>query len=220
MKTIEVKVYSINELNETAKQNAYENWLNKGNDYFWEGENRDTLNKFADIFPVKIKNFEYGYHNFINWEFTESDEIAELSGIRLLKYLWNNYKTDIYKGRFYHSQKFGLTDHKLKHNRVKSREITNNCPNKGKFSNSYYSAIQLENSCPLTGYCVDDDTLQPVFDFMKKPDSTTFEELMGNCLDNWLKACENDYEYSNSMEFFLDQAEANEYEFTEDGELF
>ena len=66
-------------------------------------------------------------------------------------------------------QKFGLTDKKIIHKRVVSKQITNNCLNKGKWSNSYYSAISLNNSCVLTGCSIDDILLNPVYEFINKP---------------------------------------------------
>jgi len=221
MKTIEIQLYKFSELSETAKQTAIENYRNKNDEYFWADENRATMETFAEIFPIKVTNWSYGGRGEgVSFHFTADDAIENLSGVRLSTYLWNNYKTELFKGKYYHSQSFGLTDKKLKHKRVKSIEITNNCPNKGKFSNSYYSAIQLETCCVLTGYCMDDDILQPIYDFMNKPTAQNFNELLEDCFNAWVKSCNDDADYQISEEFISEELENNEQYFTEDGKLY
>lgn len=221
MKTIEIQLYKFSELSEEAKQTAIKNYRNKNDEYFWADENRATMEAFAEIFPIKVTNWSYGGRGEgVSFHFTADDTIENLSGVRLSTYLWNNYKTELFKGKYYHSQAFGLTDKKLKHKRVKSIEITNNCPNKGKFSNSYYSAIQLDNSCVLTGYCMDDDILKPIYDFMNKPTAQNFNELLEDCFNAWVKSCNDDADYQNSDEFISDEIENRDADFNEDGEEY
>jgi len=212
MKTIEINLYSIGELSEEAKERALQDWLGDGFEYFWDEDNRKSLSEFEKIFPVKVKDYSYGGQGYyISFEFLETNEIENLSGIRLLKYLWNNYKTYLYKGA-YKSVKSGK---KIYHKRVKSKVLSN-----GKIFNAYYSAIKLDNCCPLTGYYMDDNLLLPIYDFMKRPcNSMTFYDLMDNCLDNWIKDANEDYEYSISMESFIDTCQANDWTFTGDGKI-
>jgi hypothetical protein len=198
-RTICKTVYKFDELSDKAKEKALE-WARTSLDYGRSDENADTLKAFCDIFPVKVKSWEYGWGTNISYSLTCDDEVENLSGIRLAKYIWNNYKADIYKGKYY-STKGQYID--------------------GKYTYKYrHSKIILEASCALTGYCIDEDILQPIYDFLKNPKAgVTFAELIDDCLHAWLKACEDDYEAYYSDESLADHITANEYEFYEDGEI-
>ncbi len=92
----------------------------------------------------------------------------------------------------------------------------------GENSGKYVSKCQIEiASCPLTGVCYDMDILQPVYDFLEKTNtSTTFEELMNEIESAISKTFDNTDEWINSDEFIIDTIEANDYEFTKDGNRF
>lgn len=214
MKTKTINVYTFDELSEEAKQKAIDNYRNSGMDYFWGNDNEKTLNEFAGIFPITINNWQYGgCRGDINFHMTCDDEIIELKGIRLLKYLYNNYEHWLFKGKYY--QSFCCEKEKdIKHHpRLKNEQLSN-----GKYFQSYYSKLQKDTCCVLTGYCIDDDILNPIYEFLKKPtDNINFEDLMQDCLDSWIKACSDDYEYQQSDEAISEHLEANEYEYDETG---
>jgi hypothetical protein len=199
MRTATIKVYKVDELSEKAKEKAFNDFCCTS-DYFSASENESTLKEFENLFPIKVKQWEYGFQgSYINYEFTD-DEIEELSGIRLLKYLYNNYWTDLFKGKYYSKGRY--IDGKYTYKSRRSKAIFEHC-------------------CVLTGYCIDDDILDPIYNFLKKPEAhITFNDLMDDCLQSWIKACENDYEAYFSMESFEDMAQANEWEFKENGEMF
>lgn len=213
MKTIEIKVYSFNELSEDAQQTAIQNYLNEGYEPAWDRENLESFLKFCKIFNLKLKNYSLSsYMCDADICSENSEEINNLNGIRLLKYIWNNFKNDIYKGKFYNVK----VNKPVNHKRVISKTYKN-----GNTFNGYYSAIQLNYCCPLTGYCMDDSILKPIFDFMQKPCKyTTFLDLMEECKENWLSAVKSDYEYQESKEYISDFFEANEYQFLENGTQF
>lgn len=220
MRTIEILALQFSELSEKAQDRAYNKWLQNA-DYPWAGDNEKTLKEFAKVFPITITNWSYGDRGEgVSWHFDYGldDAVHELTGVRLLAYLWNNYKDSLFNGKYYHSEKFGLTDHRINHKRVESKQIISKCPNQGKWSNSYHSAIFLENSCVLTGYCIDDDILEPIYNFMDKPSDITFKELLEDCFSAWIKSASHDYEYCMSKEYYEDECESNEWEFTEDGD--
>ncbi len=181
------------------------------------------MEKFADIFPIKVTDWSYGGRGEgVSFRFeTDRDEIEELSGQRLATYLWNNYKADLYSKKYYGLRNLGLTDKKINHKRVISKQITANCPNKGKYSNSYYSAITIETyNCPLTGYCMDNELLDQIWKFIDKPDSRNFKDLLEDCFADWIKACNNDIDNQNSDEFITEELENREDQFTKDGKRF
>jgi hypothetical protein len=184
-------VYKFDELSGDAKEKALE-WARE-TDYPWLDENKNSLDEFEKIFPVSVGRWEYGgcCWSYINFSMTCEDEISELSGLRLAKYLWNNYSDELYTRKRY-----------------------------SKGAKFRYSRIILEADCVLTGYYMDEVILEPIYDFLKKPDGRTFQRLMKDCLDSWVSACNKDFEayYDNeSMEDFI---RANEYEFDESGRFY
>lgn len=215
MRTVRTKVYKFDELNEDAKQFAIEQDRNKSskqND--WADENKNTLEKFADVFNISIKNWSYGGRGegvfwSDNWEY---EEIGELKGIRLSSYLWNNYKNDLFKGKYYNVK----SSKQIKHKRVKSFYYKNS----EQFGNFYYSAITLEASCVLTGYCMDNDILEPIYRELNKPTGITFKELIDECFNEWIIACNDDLDYQNSDEYISQYFINNEIEFTKEGKQF
>ena len=66
---------------------------------------------------------------------------------------------------------------------------------------------------------MDNDIIAPLFDFMDKPTNQNFKELLEDCFDAWVKACNDDVDWQNSDEYITDQIIANDYEFTVDGTL-
>lgn len=79
----------------------------------------------------------------------------------------------------------------------------------------------LTGNCPFTGYYMDEELLDPIRDFMKKPlGSLTWQGLIDECLWRWATACSRDLEYSYSSEALVESADANDLEFTKTGEIF
>lgn len=191
MRTVEINVYKINELSREAQERAYENWLQEGQ-YPWSYDNLKTLREFEDIFPVKVKSFEYGEGgSYISFVFTADGDIENLSGIRLLKYLYNNYFSYLFQRKTYYKNK--------------KRRI---------------SKIMYVHDCSLTGgYYMDEEILEPIYNFLKNPrKDITFYGLMEKCLNAWVKACEEDFKEYFSFENFIDIAIINDWEYKENGE--
>lgn len=178
-----------------ARETAYGEWLHTF-EYGWNSENQNTLDAFESVFNIKVNDWSYDTCRY-SYRFTShySGEEEQLNGIRLLKYIVNNYWHILFKPKTYY----------LKGNckkRRKSRVFTDNC-------------------CVLTGYCADEDILKPIYDFLKAPDTrTTLYDLMDKCLDNFFKSCRNDMEYQCSEESFEESCAANDYEFLENGKMY
>jgi hypothetical protein len=215
-RTVRTKVYKFSELGEPAKQKALdklriESYERPG----WDEENINSMKAFAEIFPIKLTNWSVGGSmEYVSFGFeTDREEIEELSAQRLSTYIWNNYKNSLYKGKFYNGL-YGYNK-SITHKRVKTVKYKN-----GNIGNYYYSAITFDNNCPLTGYCGDHSLLDPIYEFMKKPRNITFRELLEECFEKWIKYFNEDRDYQSSDEFLEEEAEANEYEFTQDGRRF
>lgn len=217
MRTVSLKLYKFEELGEEAKEKAIKHYRNNDTEIAWASENRDTMEKFAEIFPIKVTHWEYGGRGEgVSFHFTCDDTIEELSGQRLATYIWNNYKSDLFKGKYYRHLKDGSK--RIFHKRIRSNQLTGKarlCD----WTNAYYSGIFLTTDCVLTGYCMDMDILDPIYKFLDKPDNQSFRDLLEDCFDEWIKACNADIDWQNSDEYISEELVNNDYEFTEDGTL-
>jgi hypothetical protein len=220
MKTIEIQLYSFDELSEGSKQKAIEKERENVCVDFIYDEAYSTVKAFNDVFGLSEGGRSWLDCNTSNIE----DSILELKGFRLQKYLWNNFKDTLYKRKYLKHGELAATKkpfHKMK----KQIEITNNCPNKGKISVSYYSNIQKESkNCNLTGMCYDESILDPIYNFLEKRDfsncTTTFYHLLNDCFDEMTKTVENEVDYRNTDEAIIEDIESNGYEFTENGSIY
>ena len=85
----------------------------------------------------------------------------------------------------------------------------------------YKNKIYSEGGCPFTGFCGDEDFLDPIRAFLKNPDKeTTMEELMDDCVYSVLLAASKEAEHQTTEEYFTDHADADGFEFTEDGKMW
>jgi len=209
MKTIEIKIYSFNELTEEAKQTALSEYRENTHDDFYSQEVTESVKKVLELFNLKTGN----YYSDIRTGHID-DNILNLSGVRLCKYLVNNYFADLFKPEYIKTidgrKKWGKL-YICKYFTGKSGEHTQ----------IYSKWKKYNNSCTLTGACYDNDILNPIYDFLNKPEkTTTFEDLLqdiGNAISKTYKDVE---EWVNSEEFIIDMIENNDYQFTEYGKLY
>jgi hypothetical protein len=220
MKTIEISLYKFDELSEAAQQIAINNEReNVDVDYIYD-DAYNTVKAFNNIFGTSE-----GRNSWLDVDTSNFDDaILELKGFRLQKYLWNNFKDTLYKRKYLKHGELAAAKkpfHKMK----KQTEITNNCPNKGKISVSYYSNIQKESkNCNLTGVCYDEDILDPIYDFLAKRDFSNctidFESLINDCFYELKKSIEDEVEYRNSDEAISEDLSENDQDYTKSGKLY
>ena len=148
-----------------------DNWHDLGEHSVYEAI--DSLKAFASYYDADL-DYSIGIVSdrgeFISLDISE--DISELSGVRLWKYLQKNYPVD------------------------------------------------LSGNCPFTGIVWDETLLDGIREFMKKPDSRDFSDLLSDCSDKLLSAIHSEGEYIYSDEGLKDLLEANQYEFTESGEFY
>lgn len=190
MRTIETKLFNFDELSEEAKETAHNNFLNSEREYFWMEENLESLKKGLEHFGFELKDWSIDYYCATN---------------AYLKIVYQNSN--------------GWVDEEDTLSGVRLWKFINNnmldywC----KYKKKYEYGKLLDGNCPFTGYCADENFLDAVREFMKQPKNITFQELMEECAHGVMKAIQDGYEYQNSREFFEEEAQANEYEFEEDG---
>jgi len=50
--------------------------------------------------------------------------------------------------------------------------------------------------------------------------NVTFDNLMNKCLDRFFRACRDDMENTQTLEYFMEESNANGWEYLSDGKLF
>lgn len=121
MRTKTITLYKFNELSDGAQAKAIEEWrtADKGppahND-----EMSDTIEAFANVFPVSVRRWCYGgdRNDGVDFSMNCNDDVEELKGPRLATYIWNNYKSKLFKGKY---RSIETSDKKLEHNRVTAK---------------------------------------------------------------------------------------------------
>jgi hypothetical protein len=208
MKTIRIKIYKFEELNKDAQNVSIENYRNNNLDHnFIYSDAYETVKQFNDLFGTTECRDSWLYFRTNNID----DSILELTGLRLQKYIYNNFGFKLFKPAFIGS----LKSNELKnHYRIRSKKLSN-----GNVFNPYYSAIKKETCCVLTGVCYDDDILQPIYDFLnlRTFDSTNFAKLLNECFYSLKKSIENEIHYRNSDESIIEEIECNDFDFLKDG---
>lgn len=183
MKTITLNLYNYSELSDSAKQNALNNYCNDG-EFIAGDDYLATLKKALEFFNGSLDDYSIDWMEPYrsNYKFSLDKNAENLQGVRLFKYIENNFST---------------------------------------YRNPYTNKIEptFAGNCPFTGCSSDEDFLDPIRVFMKKPDNTTFEDLIKDCIESLLSAACKDAEYEQSEENFIEMCEANEYTFEKDGTI-
>lgn len=219
MKTIKIKLFKFEELSEEAQKTAISNFSpNVDNSYIYD-DAYQTVKKFNDLF-----NICEGSRSWLDFRINHiEDNILNLKGLRLRKWLINNFGEQLCKGKFYAS----IGDNKvIKHPCIKTNFYNLAKGARVASSNFYYSRIQKTKSCVFTGVCYDDSILKPIYNFIDNfktfpsNEYQTFEDLIIYCFDSLRKDIQNECEYLTSEESIKETLISNEYDFTEEGEIY
>lgn len=196
MRTIQrtFTLFTLEELEDEARQRAYLDWLAKGYDYPFASENCNTLEAFCNLFHTVCLNYSYDNNRYnYSYRIECDDDIIRLSGIRLATYLHNNYHSSLFTPKTYWT-----SDNKKKR---KSR-------------------IFLTSDCSLTGFIMDEIMLQPIYEFIKHPDNRTFGNLIKECMEAFFCACRDDCEYCTSEDYFKEESAEQNWEYLADGTFY
>jgi hypothetical protein len=210
MKTIEITLYKFEELSEAAQQKAINNYRDEGNndsEYCYH-EAHDTVKKFNDIFNTK-----YGHESWLDVRTSHIDDnTINLKGLRLRKYIINNYWSQLDKGKFF--SLWSKTEKSYKHYKEGHPVLKKR-----------YSKVLFDNSCVLTGVCYDHDILDPIYNLIEKydpkqHDNLDMETLFEDCFYSLKKSLENEDQYRNSDEYIFEELTNSNHVFTENGEQY
>jgi hypothetical protein len=198
------QVYKLDELSEEAQEKAFKEFCESEREFINEiSDNIGTLDEFEKVFPIKIKEWQYDEYGTKNISFkfdyqTSETYLEDLSGIRLMKYIQNNYGHHLISKKTYYSEGNIMLE-KKRVSRI----------------------LYINDGCPLTGSIYDITILEPIFKFLKNPlPNMTFEKLMKACLNAWLDASIEEMKYILSLENFKEVCASEDYEFLESGEMY
>lgn len=210
MQTIEIQVFSFNELSNEAKERAINDYRSNGRDYsFYYDEIIESIKALSRVLPFKSDGRKWSDIKID----PPSEYTQELQGIRLYKFIVNNYYDDLFKSKYIKSiDRFVNYKPFICRNRLDYKK------------NPYtmiYSRLNRTNDEVLTGVCYDDDILKPIYDFLKKPDkNTTLDDLANDIGDAISKVFDDVEKWTNSDEFIREEIDANNYQFLENGEIY
>jgi len=197
MKTQTVVTYSAPELKEKlprAFERALEDYRNSSQESDWTHETIDSLKSLIQAAGLRMKDWSLGAYNRNNFLKTDiSDDAGELFGKRAFAWIENNLLSSLrvpWTGK----------------ERAEVRQ----------YGSAYYAG--KIKPCPFTGYCADDEYLEELQNSIAS--GRTLKESFEDLADTCQSILERESEYQSSEGYFMEHAEANEMQFTEDGELF
>ena len=207
MRTITTTVYTISELDETAREKAREWYRTSGIIPFWQKENIESVEAIADAMNCSVSYNSYDGIDYTVRFSPDIDDVAlELSGIRAWKYVWNNFIEPNLKGKYY-SSPF--------HEVPVSKEHPAGIAHKSRHSN-----VIMQFSCPFTGYYMD-DTLWIIWNKHKADFAGGYTvkdfiyDVASKCGEEWT----DDNEGQLTDEAVDESLEINDYEFTKEGKI-
>lgn len=204
MRVIETKVYRINELPDEARGRAHNDYLNDFWDWYgWESENRSVIDWLNDIFGYQVECTGWSYDGWsydysLKWVryYTVEDDPQDwdFDQRRIMAWVWSNLMPKLLASRV----------QQVKGYSTKSRK-----------SKVFYS----EELYP-TGYCASYGPAKFISDVahgLIHPG--TFEEFVRECYDKAFEEFNADVKGCQTLEYFIDMSEANNWEYTEDGHI-
>lgn len=192
-------IYTAQELKENlpeAFEKAHRNFCSEQTTIPWDSELIDSLKGVFESAGIKLKDWAIDGicgHSVVKFEMDEN--VRELSGKRAFAWLENN---------LFFGLRIPFTP--LSRKESKRRELAQ--------YGAYYRAGMIK-PCPFTGVCFDDDFIDALIEDIKS--GGTLEMAFGHLAHKAgeIRAAED--EHQQTEDYFLDHADANEYEFDENG---
>jgi hypothetical protein len=204
-------IRTIDELSEAEVKTAHERYLAGGIDVAWEPEYRKSLAVFEKATGISVRSWGLQPRQY-KIDYPSDIQDLTVTGIRLRTWILNHWEWFFIARKHYNVPKQGDPERKNKARRWHNASLT-----------------EESSSCPFTGYCGDEDLLDPLRKFLAegvKADEarpatqrSTLADLLDDCVSSWLRAYEADYEAEQTLEHFKDMATANGWEFDESGEI-
>jgi len=198
--------YSLQELKDSCNQEAYEKALDalrerntQSGDNFFAEECIDSLCKLCEAAGVSVTAYSFGAYSRNYLKLEMHDDYQDLSGPRALAWLENNLLGPLRQCwvRAVQWKKW------MEKTPWRKRPYEYTKPGK-------------VPECPFTGMMMDEVLLEALFESIIKDGDTLYEAFKG--LEYHVtKVLEAEYDYQQTEEYLLEDAEANEYEFLASG---
>lgn len=185
----------------------------------------ENIYTIKELKNVSAEAFEKAHNEWIsddNYTFYKEnretlEEFAKIFDITVINYNYDSCSGDV---RFDHEREY------LKGTRALAY-IQNNYMQyivEPKKYGSRASKISKERRCcPLTGYYLDEDILDFIFEYVhnfKSYKDYSLQDVFSECFDRWVKTCNKDIQANDEEEFFIETSEANEWYYYEDGSFY
>lgn len=199
MKTHSIVTYSITELKNNFPdgfKRALSHWQNKqcyDDGIPWAEETVDSLKALISAAGLALRDWSLGAYSRNNYIRIDFRDYQEISGPRAMAWLENNL----------------LGSLRIPWSGKGRDEIR-------KYGKLYRPG--LIRPCPFTGYCADESFLNALVKSIRGGD--TIKEAFTSLADVCQDLLEQEADAQQSEEYFVDHAEGNDWQFTEDGELF
>lgn len=201
MPTHTIKTYYFCDLPEEIKHKAYEKDRHNLDGEYYNADFRATLEAFEENFDISVRRWEVNSSRYtFDFDIMPMSNAEEIRDpIRLAVYMWNNYGNVIKKGKYYTRTYIDKDGHCY----IKQR---------------YATALREMHEYALTGCFCDADILNPIIDCLTyKTLYETFDDLITDCLNRFFHTWSDCLEYSETFEFYEDEANACEWEYLADG---
>lgn len=191
----QVNVYTIEELKEQfpdAYEKVLNKWQNNMDEVFWQEDIIESMKKTFDAANLMLGDWSLGAYSPCYVKFGMNFEEREFEGKKAYNWLKDRFELKSYR-RVYYKNHLGKKAYR-------------------------YDFTKLDGSswsCEFTGYCADHDYLESLFDDIH--DGCNLKDAFHNLADVCGRLIEHEIEYQQSEEYFLEHAEANDFEYTEDG---
>lgn len=200
METITIDAYSIHELSQDAAEYAIEQEREARSECNWVYDAYVSLRKFCEWFNVEVREHPHSWtgevwlQNYDLESWLESNNLHGLQGERLRRWIDARYGSVLREPKVY-GDKYGKGAKRT--SRITTRET----------------------DCPFTGDCVDEELLAPIRKYIAKglPKHYTYVDVMDECISAFNRAITSEYEYWLSDEAIIEDFEANDALFTENG---
>lgn len=201
-----ITVYSASELKEKFPdgfEKALKNWQDHASDeIFWSDEIIDSMKSLFYASGVNLINWSIGAYSpcTVRFEMPEDGEdyinaLEDYTGQKAYNWIKKNVLDGSKFKRITYNKKLGGKGWRY--------DIT-------KTDGSSWS-------CGFTGYCSDHDFIESLLDDIRG--GCTLSDAFHNLADTAGHLLESECEYQQSEEYFLDNADANEYQYTENGQM-
>lgn len=195
-------VYCFEELSEEAKEKAIENFR-LTMDLTWQEEAINSIKKISKAMNCDADLYSYdGICYSVEFTSKEYEDIEIIQGKRAYAYIVNNYLMPNKSYKIYWKDKYIYADGRK---------------NQKRKSNLFYSW----DNCPFTGYYMDCCFIEAWRNWKKNFSKySTVGEFINLVADTLGKAWTEDNEYQQTDEYIIEEIEASNYEFLENGEQF